>query len=107
MKLEGITEIFGVLERGQLAVDFTTELTNVLAAMTALDTCKGGVTLSLNFSMKNGVVATEAEIKSKMPKAKRRTSTLWVDSDGSLHTSDPNQINMFPTRERQRQVIDN
>lgn len=109
MKLEGVQEILGSIERGQVSLDFTHEVRAVLTALAAQGKAKGSVTLKLNFAVEQDQVACTPEITSKIPKPKRRSSHFWTE-DGDLYTADPRQTVMFPSAQARKpigQTIDN
>lgn len=93
--------IIGILEGGQLAADFGTEVTDVLAKLKDLsgdrpkNKFKGSVTLKLAFEVEAGAVNIDASIETKTPKAPRSSSYFWVLDDGSLSTEHPQQTDMF------------
>jgi hypothetical protein len=93
--------IIGILEGGQLAADFGSEVTETLAKLKDLsgdrpkNKFKGSVTLKVGFEVEGGAVTIDCAIETKTPKAPRSSSFFWVLDDGSLSTEHPQQTDMF------------
>ena len=100
-KIRDAQTIIGLVEGGQLAHDFSREITDTLAKLKELSgdrpkvKIKGHASLKLAFELENGAVTIVAEIDSKTPKAPRGSSFYWVTDDGSLSTEHPQQTDMF------------
>ena len=102
-KIREATQIIGMLERGDTAAALTDEITHALTALQEQSSqkgkAKGTVTLKLNFSVEGVNVEVDAEIASKLPKAKRARSFYFLTQDGQLSTDHPQQTDMFGPRD--------
>ncbi len=91
----------GLLERGRLSADLSTELTETLAEMYERSAenpkakVKGSVTLKLDLVMEDRAVSIGADLTSKRPKPVRTSSFFWVTEEGELSTEHPQQQDMF------------
>lgn len=100
-KIRDAQTIIGMLEGGEVAAAFGTELTDTLAKLK--ERCgnrpkgkiKGSVTLKINLEVEGSTVTIDADIDSKVPKPARGSSFYWVTDDGSLSTEHPQQTDMF------------
>lgn len=95
--------VIGILEDGQLASDFSSEMQSSLATLKEhagpKGKAKGSLTLHLDFTVEGGTVTINADLKSKLPKSGRAASVLFVLDDGSLSTEHPRQANLFGPRD--------
>lgn len=102
-KIRDATQIIGMLERGDTAAALTDEITHALTALQdqagQKAKVKGTVSLKLNFTVEGQSVEIEAEIASKLPKAKRGRSFYFLTQDGQLSTEHPQQADMFGPRD--------
>ena len=100
MKLREASQVLGLLERGSLMSDLTSELAKVIAACQDAagpkSGAKGVVSLKLNISVEGVEITFDAELDAKLPKRRRQRSTFFVGADGVLSTEHPNQIDLFP-----------
>lgn len=93
--------IIGMLEGGEVAQAFASELTETLAKLKELagdrpkSKAKGSITLKLSLEVEAGAVTIVADIDSKRPKPQRGSSFYWVTDDGALSTEHPQQTDMF------------
>lgn len=101
-KIRDAQTILGMLEGGEVAGDFSTEITDTLREMRdsvhglRKGTAKGEVTLKLKFLVDAGGATTvDVDITSKRPKKRRGMSNFWTLSDGSLSIEHPQQHDMF------------
>lgn len=100
-KIKDATTVIGMLERGQVAADLSTVLTDTLRILKEQSDqrpkakIKGKVALTLNIVVEEGAVQIEAAIENKVPKPVRSTSFYWVTEDGALSTEHPQQADMF------------
>ncbi|CDZ43061.1 hypothetical protein F4V91_08115 [Neorhizobium galegae] len=94
--------LIGMLESGELNQEMSTKLSETLEKLLELSddrpnvTYKGGVSLKLNLSVKNGMVEINAEIPPPtLPKLPRKSTVYWLIEGGQLSTEHPQQHDMF------------
>lgn len=91
--------IVGMVEDGEIANEFTAELTRMLATLKEhagpKGKAKGSVTLKIEADVDGGMVSLAGDVATKVPKKKRGSSMYWLLDDGSLSTEHPQQMNMF------------
>lgn len=96
---EGMT-VLGLLERGKVVADLTTELEGLLETLQEVagdhSKAKGSISLKLNLEVKDGTVLVSSEFATKAPKMPRPHTAFFLTADGKLSTDHPNQVSMFP-----------
>lgn len=107
MKIRDVTQLIGMMERGDLAAALNEELREVITgcqdAAGGKGTAKGKLSLVLAVEVKGDTLTLEGEIVSKPPKIKRRSSTYFVGANGEILTEHPQQVDMFPRDARERE----
>lgn len=85
------------LDDGGLHADLSDEVKRVSKELTSFvdiygAVAKGSLTLVLSFKAdRNGTIAVDGEIKTKLPKAKRAGSVFWSTAAGNLSPENPRQ----------------
>lgn len=96
-KIRDATTVLGLLEDGDLAADFSTELNGLIQKLRELSgpksTAKGSITLKLDIKMEGISSTVDATIDVKAPKAKRSSTFFYATEDG-LSTEHPRQTSM-------------
>lgn len=105
MQLKNAAEFLGTLERGNLAKDWYAEVRKATEELAKHDSATATVTLTVKLKVKGDAVGVEGKIDSKLPKAERKHTTLFIDFDGQLSLSHPAQIDAFAPR-REAQDVD-
>ena len=92
-------EVLARLRRGQVMDLLSLELNRIVNAVKDNESGKGGsVSLTLKIDPIKKVVNAvqiQAVVVGKAPEDPPRTDIFWYDDDGNLHTSDPNQADLF------------
>lgn len=92
------------IDEGGLHADLSDEVKRVTKELTGfVDTygavAKGTMTIVLSFKAeRNGTIAVDGEIKTKLPKAKRAGSVFWATAGNNLSPQNPRQQSL-PLRE--------
>lgn len=98
MLLKQGSQIFAFLEDGQLSVDFTYKVAELVKALqdasSPKSAAKGEITLKLKFVQKGASLDIDSEMSMKKPRVVRATTPLFVTADGTLSTDHPKQIAM-------------
>lgn len=96
-KIRDATIVLGLLEDGDLASDFSTELNGLMQKLRELSgpktAVKGSITLKLDVSVEGLSAEIKAHIDVKTPAAKRGTTFFYTTDDG-LSTEHPRQTSM-------------
>lgn len=92
-------QIVGMVDDGDLAAEFSTELRRVIAAVKERagqkGKAKGTLTMVLTTEQDGGVLLISGDIKVALPKKKRGNGMYWAMPDGAISTEHPQQMNMF------------
>lgn len=93
-----------MLEDGDYHAELTTALQNINGALSdhALSfggKPKGKLTLSVDFTLDNGVFEINADFNTKLPKAPRSRTVAWATQDNRFSPQNPRQMQLFGVRD--------
>jgi hypothetical protein len=91
MIIDDIRELFGHLEKGRLQHDLGMAVNEVTEHLALLGGGTGTVTLTLSFTAKQPLLDIKGEIKTTLPKAKRKNSIAFLTQDGRISLQHPDQ----------------
>ncbi len=106
MKIKTGTDLLGLLEDGQLAKDFKEEIqtaitkTREAVGVRASGSCS--VSLTLKMDVDGDGVEFLAEFSSKIPKARREKTFLFLGEEGDVHTESQRPKTEFEEEQRRR-----
>jgi hypothetical protein len=98
-RLRQAIDIIGMLERGDLNADLSSEIQATIRRLQDLappqGKIKGSVSLKLAFTVEGQTVSIEAAIDSSVPKRSRSSSYYFLTADGEISVEHPQQANLL------------
>lgn len=99
-RITSFSQLLTLLEDGELNAELSRLQHEVIEALAnhAIDTGKvaaGGITLKLDFKLKEGVFEVNGDVSTRTPKAERRRSIFWSTPDNHLTPENPRQHKLF------------
>ena len=95
--MSNFVDVLSRLDRGRALPAIEDALAQLAQAVSAHQK-KGKMTIEIAVSpskMEDAILLLDVDVKTSMPRPKRKASLFYADGQGGLHRDDPKQIPMF------------